>query len=415
MVRMSSDKVLDLSPEELPVKKDPQPRDKCAGGSSWPEYGQDEIDAVVEVLESGRVNALLHGDQTRSFEKELAEFSGCMHGVALANGTVALELALRVLGVGNGDEVIVTPRSFIASASCASMVGAVPVFADIDRDSQNLTARAIEEAVSSRTKAVVVVHLAGWPADMTSIMDVARRHGLFVVEDCAQAHGARYKGQSVGSFGEIATYSFCTDKIISTGGEGGMLVTNDQDLFEAAWTFKDHGKTRSALRKEHPLGYRWVHELLGTNWRMTEMQAAIGRKQLAKLPGWLERRRGNAEILREGLTKSGLRVPVPDMLSEPAYYRFSAFVPTEGLLPGWNRDRIMQEINALGVVCSVGSCPTLYRENAFRSPLCRPGRLAVSEELGATSLQFLVDHTMQPDDMRHQVDIVGEVMRKATE
>jgi len=413
MGRVISEKVIGLSPNELADRQGEAPRVKPVGRSNWPEFTQDEIGAVVDVLESGQINSLLHGHQTRSFEREMADCSGCKYGVALANGTVALELALRVLGVGTRDEVIVSPRSFIASASCASMVGATPVFADIDRDSQNLTAETIEAALSSHTKAVVVVHLAGWPADMTSIMEVARRHDLFVIEDCAQAHGARHDGRPVGSFGEVATYSFCTDKIISTGGEGGMLVTNDKDLFDAAWSFKDHGKTLCALGKEHPLGYRWVHELLGTNWRMMEMQAAIGRKQLAKLPGWLERRRANAEILRDGLKNSGLRVPAPDMRSEPAYYRFSAFASTNGLHPDWNRDRIMEEITAGGIACSVGPCPAIYREDAFSSPECRPERLPVSEELGATGLQFLLDHTMQPQDMHHQVDVVREVMERA--
>ena len=245
--------------------------------SPWPYFSQDEIDAVTRVLNSGRVNYWT-GDEGRQFEAEFAAFVGCKHAVAVANGTVALELALEALGIGPGDEVVVTSRTFIASASCAVMRGATPVMADVDWDSQNITAETIRAVLSPRTRAIIAVHLAGWPCDMDPILEIAREHGLKVIEDCAQALGAVYKGRPVGSMGDVNAFSFCQDKILTTGGEGGMLTTNHTDLWSRAWAFKDHGKSYEAVyRRQHPPGYRWLHESFGTNWRLTEMQSAMGR------------------------------------------------------------------------------------------------------------------------------------------
>ena len=265
----------------------------------WPHFFAEEIAAVTQVLESGKVNYWT-GTEGRMFEKEFAASTGCAHAVAAANGTAALEMALYALEIGGGDEVIVPSRTFIASASCAAMRGATPVCADVDATSQNLTVETIRAAVSPRTRAIVAVHLAGWPCDMNSIMEFAHARSLKVVEDCAQAQGATYHGQAVGSFGDMAAFSFCQDKIISTGGEGGMLVTNDPHLWERAWSFKDHGKNYELSSNWQPsIGFRWLHESFGTNLRLTEMQSAIGRLQLGRLEESLRVRRRNAAILTE--------------------------------------------------------------------------------------------------------------------
>jgi len=278
----------------------------------WPYFERDEINAVVAVLKSGKVNYWT-GDEGRLFEKEFAAFAGCNHAVALANGTVALELALYALGIGPGDEVIVTSRTFIASASCVIMRGATPVMADIDPVSQNITAETIKAAITPKTKAIIAVHLAGWPCDMDPILKLAKKHSLKVIEDCAQAHGATYKGRPVGSMGDAGAFSFCQDKIMTTGGEGGMLTTNDEEVWRKAWEYKDHGKGYDAVyNRRHSPGFRWLHESFGTNLRMTEMQSTLGRTALAKLPTWVATRRRHAGILNSRLSQlEALRTTIP--------------------------------------------------------------------------------------------------------
>ena len=381
----------------------------------WPFFDNDEQAAVEAVLRSGKVNYWT-GQEARTFEREFANACGCRYGIALANGTIALELALHALGIGEGDEVIVTPRTFVASASCVVLRGARPVFADVDPISQNVTAETVRRVLSPRTKAVIAVHLAGWPCQMDSILELAREHGLRVVEDCAQAHGATYKGQPVGSFGDVAAFSFCQDKIITTGGEGGMLVTNDEALWRAAWAYKDHGKSYDAVyNREHPPGFRWLHESFGTNWRMTEMQAAIGRVQLRKLPHWLEQRRRNAAILTACFRDvPALRVSEPPDHIGHAYYKYYAFVRPERLRKGWNQGRIIAAIVAEGVPCFSGSCSEIYLEKAFEQNDLRPAkRLPTARELGETSLMFLVHPTLTEEDARATCRAVEAVLAVA--
>lgn len=392
----------------LPVREENFP--------GWPEFFQDDIEAVQEVLRSGKVNYWT-GDQCTRFEEEFAWACGVNHAVALANGTVALELALKVLGVGPGDEVIVTPRSFFASASAIVLQGAKAVFADVDRHSQNITAASIAPVVTPRTKAIIAVHLAGWPCDMDPIMDLAARHGLFVIEDCAQAHGALYKGRPVGSLGHAAAFSFCQDKVMTTGGEGGMLVTNDRSTWRKAWSYKDHGKCyREVFEKNHQPGFRWLHTGFGTNWRMTEMQAAIGRTQLRKLDDWHQRRLDNAAILDAELRGiPALRVPEPTAGIEPARYKHYVFVRPEMLAAGWDRDRIMNAIVAEGIPCFSGSCSEIYLEDAFKgSDMVPEQNLPVARELGETSLMFLVHPTLTEGDIRDTVAAVAKVMAAAS-
>lgn len=383
--------------------------------ASWPYFDQDEIDAVNRVLHSGKVNYWT-GEEGFSFEREFAAFHGVKHSIVLANGTVALELALCVLGIGPGDEVIVTPRSFIASASCIVLQGATPVFADVDRDSQNITVESIRKVLSQRTKAIIAVHLAGWPCDMDAIMELADQHNLKVIEDCAQAHGAKYKDRYVGSFGHASAFSFCQDKIMITGGEGGVLLTDDDDIWSSAWSFKDHGKNyESVFNKKHPPGFRWLHDSFGTNWRMTEMQAAIGRVQLRKLTQWLTLRRRNATVLTDGFSRiPGLRLTVPPQVIEHAYYKYYVFVDPEALKSDWSRNRIMSALMDEGIPCGSGSCSEIYLEKAFDQGGLRPrDRLPVAKQLGETSLMFMVHPTLLLDDMEDVIRAMDKVMRVA--
>lgn len=382
----------------------------------WPHFDEEQLEAVNRVLRSGRVTYWT-GHEGRAFEREFAQACGCRYAVALVNGTVALELALHVLDIGPGDEVIVTPRSFIASASAPVLRGAQPVFADVDPDSQAITAETVERALSPRTRAIIAVHLAGWPCEMAPLMELAREHGLKVIEDCAQAHGATYRGRPVGSFGDVAAFSFCQDKIMTSGGEGGMLLTNDEALWRRAWSYKDHGKSfEAAHRPADAPGFRWLHESFGTNWRMTEMQAAIGRMQLKRLPRWLERRRRNAAILEQCFSVvPGLRVTRPPADVGHAYYKYYAFVQPDRLAPGWDRDRIMRTITERGVPCFSGSCSEIYLEKAFEwSGLQPPERLPVARELGETSLMFLVHPTLADEDMARVCEAVQEVFAEAS-
>jgi dTDP-4-amino-4,6-dideoxygalactose transaminase len=382
----------------------------------WPHFAPDEVEAATSVLRSGRVNYWT-GEEGRLFEKEFAEFAECKHAIALANGTVALETALKALGVGPGDEVITTSRTFIASASCAVTVGARPVTADVDRDSQNLVVETIQPMITARSKAIVAVHLAGWPCEMDEIMLLARDYGLKVVEDCAQAQGAKYKGRMVGSIGDVSAFSFCQDKIMTTGGEGGMLTTNDTELWERAWSYKDHGKSYDAVyNRQHPVGFRWLHESFGTNGRMTEVQSAIGRVALKKVPAWVTTRRKYAATFNERLAKlPGLRIAMPPLHSYHAYYKYYVFVRPELLLPGWNRDRILQAINVEGVPCLVGSCSEVYREKAFVTERRSRNRLPVAKELGDTSLMFLVHPTLRTEDIEYACCVIEKVMALATD
>jgi len=382
----------------------------------WPHFESDEIEAVSEVLRSGKVNYWT-GTEGREFEKEYAAALGVKYAVALHNGTQALELALYALGVAEGDEVITTPRTFIASASAAVMRGAVPVMAEIDRDSGNITADTIRAAITPRSKAIIAVHLAGWPCEMDEIMALAREHHLYVIEDCAQAQGAIYKGQPVGSIGNIGCFSFCQDKIITTGGEGGLMVTNDEAVWKKAWAFKDHGKSYDAVyHREHAPGFRWLHESFGTNWRMLEVQAAIGRIQLRKLPEWTRRRVENAGVLqRRFSTLEALRVPKVPSYSIHAEYKFYTYVRPDQLRDGWSRDRIMNEVTSQGIPCFSGSCSEIYLEQAFvQADLGPKERLPVARELGETSLMFLVHPTLTVADMQAIADVVEDVIRSAT-
>lgn len=384
--------------------------------SPWPSFTEEEADAVRDVLISNKVNYWT-GQQCREFEREFAGYTGTQHAIALANGTLSLDLALKGLGIGPGDEVVVTPRTFLASVSSVVTAGAVPVFADVDAETQNITAETIKEVVTDRTRAVICVHLAGWPCAMGPIMDLAGEKGLFVIEDCAQAHGARYKGRSVGSFGDVGCWSFCQDKIMTTGGEGGMVTTNNRDLWKRMWAYKDHGKSWDAVyEREHPPGFKWLHESFGTNWRMTEMQGVIGRIQLRRMPEWTAARQNNADTIWAcARSLLGLRVPdLPDDIHHGAYKCY-VFVESSQLASGWNRDRILNEIVSSGVPCFSGSCSEVYLEKAFDGTDWRPERrLTVAKALGDTSLMFLVHPTLTREEIDKTCAVLANVMGKAT-
>lgn len=390
-----------------PVRKDAFP--------AWPFFDQDEIDAAVQVLASGKVNYWTSAE-CKAFEVEFAQAFGRRFGIGLANGTLALELALYALDIGEGDEVIVPSRTFIATASCVVMRGAKPVVVDVDALTGNLSAETVAPVITSRTKAIIPVHMAGWPCDMNPLVALAERHGVHVIEDCAQSHGATYHGRPVGSFGICSAFSFCQDKIMTTGGEGGMLLTDDESLWRRAWEYKDHGKSWEAVnRTSHPPGFRWLHESFGTNWRMTAMQAAIGRRQLIKLPLWLKQRRANALYLAEHLAGvPGLYVPLPEDNMGHAWYKLYAFLQLNQLKDGWNQPRVIDAINAEGIPCMAGSCCEIYKEKAFiNTGLAPAAPMTAAELMSRSSLMFMVHPTLSQAEMADTVEAVGKVMNAA--
>jgi len=387
--------------------------------SPWPSFTEEEADVVRDVLLSNRVNYWT-GNECRKFEEEFASWTDSAYAVALTNGTVALDVAFKALGIGQNfeDEVIVTSRTFLASVSSIVNAGAVPIFADVDIDSQNVTAPSIEAVITKNTRAIVCVHFAGWPCEMDSIMALAEEKGLFVIEDCAQAHGARYKGRPVGSIGHIGTWSFCQDKIMTTAGEGGMVTTSDRDLWSKMWSYKDHGKSWEAVYdREHPPGFRWVHESFGSNWRMTEMQAAIGRLQLKRMDLWHQARSDHAKAILNICNQfpSLFRTPrVPEYI-EHAWYKCYLFIRPEGLKQEWSRDRVLNEINCHGVPCYQGSCSEVYLEKAFEEAGLRPKeRLPVARLLGETSLMFLIHPTLTKENIEQACLAISVVAQQAT-
>jgi dTDP-4-amino-4,6-dideoxygalactose transaminase len=383
----------------------------------WPCFSPDEAHAVANVILSNRVNYWT-GEECRKFETEFADWCGSKNAVALNNGTVALDVALKAVDVGPGDEVIVTPRTFIASISCVVNAGARPVFADVDRDSGNVSPETMFSQITPKTKAIIPVHLAGWPCDMDGILAITRPLGIKVIEDCAQAHGAKIDGRGVGTFGDIGAWSFCQDKIITTGGEGGMVTTDDFDLWSKMWSYKDHGKSWNAVyKKDHPPGFRWLHESFGTNWRMLEVQAVLGRLQLKKLGEWTERRTQIASRIMSALDQfpDSIRLPRPGSDMTHAYYRLYAYVRPEALAPGWSRDRIISECTLLGGPVFQGSCSEVYLEKAFEGSGLRPeARLPNAKELGENSLMFLTHPNIPDEDVDRICDIFCHVISKAS-
>ena len=380
----------------------------------WPSFTQKEADAVSRVLLSNKVNYWT-GQECREFEKEFAQFAETQYAVALANGTVALDVALKALGIGAGDDVIVTSRTFLASASSIVTAGANPIFADVELDSQNISAETIQAVLTPNTKAIICVHLAGWMCDMDPIMQLASDKGLYVIEDCAQAHGAKYKGKSAGSIGHIAAWSFCQDKIMTTGGEGGMVTTNDETLWKKMWSYKDHGKNFDSIyNKQHPPGFRWLHDSFGTNWRMMEMQAVIGRIQLKMMPEWTAKRMANMEKIYAAFADSPyFSVHRPSDEYVHAAYKCYVQVNTDRLPEGWSRDRIMTEMNALGVPCFSGSCSEVYLEHAFDGTAWRPAqRLQNAQKLGETSLMFLVHPTLTENNIQTTESAIQQIISR---
>jgi dTDP-4-amino-4,6-dideoxygalactose transaminase len=397
----------------------------------WPVFEPDELAAVEAVLRSGRVNYWT-GSACRDFEAAWSRSLGVgvpteLRSLAMANGSLTMDAALRALGIGPGDEVIVSPRSYVASAMCVVLAGATPVFADVDPESGCITPATAEVVRSPRARAVIPVHIGGWPSDMRGFASWAGPHGIHILEDCAQSHGGHIDGRALGTFGTFASWSFCQDKIMTTGGEGGMLCTSDLALHRRCWSYAQHGKDHDQAfggdSGDRPGAYRWMIEREGTNLRMTEMQAAIGLQQLEKLPAWHAVRRRNSEIMQEALRGlTGLRVPITP--AGHAHYRCAVFVDAES--GASLRDHLLRAFHRCGLPAMSGPCGELYREQAFikrrltpadigRASLDAEGRLPAARLLGETSLVFPVHHTISEGEMRSYTGLVRDCIRDAVD
>ena len=322
----------------------------------WPYFWEDEKKAVQEVLDSGRVNYAIGGVKGKEFEKKFADYVGTKHAVVVSNGTAALHVALAAAGINPGDEVIVPSRTFLATASSVLHQNAVPIFADVDIKTGNILVESIKSLITERTKAIIPVHLAGHPAEMDEIMEIAKDHGLVVIEDAAQAHGAEYKGKKTGSIGHIAAFSFCRDKIMTTGGEGGMVTTNDDHMIKIARSIMNHGSGERGF------------QMLGYNYRITEMQSAQGIVTLTKLDKFVEKRRENAHYLTEKLKNlEFIETPYEAPYVKHSFYCYYILLNLDKLKV--DKDTFIKAVRAEGVLISEGTISENYLAEFFQKKI----------------------------------------------
>ena len=393
---------------------------------SYPYFNQNTQRRVQKVLKSGRVNYWT-GNECKDFEKEFSNYHKVKHSLTVSNGSVALEISLQALNLKKRDSVIVTPRSFIMSASCVLNLGLKPIFADVD-DNGNLSIEGIKTVYNKSVKAIIVVHLNGLVCDLDPILNFVKKKNLFLIEDCSQAHGAVYKGKKVGSFGHISTWSFCQDKIMSTGGEGGMISTNNTKLWLKLWSLKDHGKNyKNVFDKKNNNQFKWLHDDLGSNYRMTEMQAVIGREQLKSLDKQIKKRNLIANLYLNGLRDYYLKYDIlkrPDFTFKSqnsnknlnklynfkhAFYRLNIFVNKNKI----NRNKLLKKLNEKKIKCGVGSCPEIYREKIFRKLNFFPKkRLINAKLLGETSIMFPINPNLSLTKVKTEINSIKKILNK---
>jgi len=378
---------------------------------TWPNYSSQEIDLVKKVLQSNKVNYWT-GQQCKLFEKEFSNYIGVRYSVAVANGSVGLDLAVAALNLPKGSEVIVTPRSYITSVTCVIKNKLKPIFADVDFWSQNLSLEHIKKKITFRTKAVILVHLAGMPCDMFPILELTKKLNIKIIEDCSQAHGAVYNNKIVGSMGDISVWSFCNDKIISTCGEGGMVSTNNNKYFKKIWAGKDCGRNIDKIKKNNlKVGFKWIHDFEGTNLRMTELQAAVGRYQLKKLDSWIKIRNRNAKKILDTCKKySFIDYKEFSKNIKHAYYRCYILVNNKKLKKGWNRDKIIGSLLKKKIKCNSGSCPEIYLEKSIKNKKLRPKKnLPNAKLLGQATIAFEVHNKISKKSIVYICSLIKRV------
>jgi dTDP-4-amino-4,6-dideoxygalactose transaminase len=381
-------------------------------------YSNKQIDSVIKVLKKNKTNYWT-GSEGRKFEKEFSNYHNTKYSVTVSNGSIALEIALKALNLKKNTKVIVTPRSFVISASCVVNLGLKPTFADVDNNG-NLSIDGIEKVFDKNVKAIIVVHLNGLPCDLDPILKFVKKKKIYLIEDCSQAHGAVYKNKRVGSFGHISTWSFCQDKIISTGGEGGMISTNNKKLWLKCWSIKDHGKNyKSVFYKKHKTGFKWLHDEIGSNYRLTEMQAAIGRVQLRSLNKLIKKRNLIAKLylheLKDFYTKFNI-LKKPNFLYikkntsiKHAYYRLNFFINKNKI----KQTKLIEQLNDNNISCGVGSCPEIYREKVFKKlKSFSQSRLPNAKLLGETSITFPINPFKSIKKIKFEIIVIKKILNK---
>ena len=362
---------------------------------SWPRHSTKEIQLVNKIIKSGRVNQWT-GEYVNKFEKKFCKYFNLNYSLAVANGTVGLEAAINSFNLNKGSEIVVTPRSFIASASSVLKMGFKPVFSDVDLNSQNIELDNIKKVITKKTKAIICVHLAGYPTDMKPIMEYARKKNIYIIEDCSQAHGAKINNKYVGTFADISVWSFCQDKIISTLGEGGMIATNNSKLYKRLLSYRDHGKNFNQLSKIRNLNqFNYINDFIGTNIRMTEIQAAVGYLQLNNLAKWVNARNNIIKQIEKKLfnIKKGIVLIEYPKNIKHAFYRYYFFIKNNQFKNGWNYLKLINALRKKDKSFFIGGCPEIYNEKIFSK--YRPSKkLTNTFLLSKTSICIRIDHNI---------------------
>jgi dTDP-4-amino-4,6-dideoxygalactose transaminase len=367
----------------------------------WPQFAERTLTDILEPLKNGRV-ASWSGAKCAEFEQRWAAWAGAPHAIACSSGTAALHMALLACGVRPGDEVIAPSHTFASTSLAILHAGAVPVFCDVAED-QTLSPSAVEPLVTGRTRALVVVHLYGIPCDMERILPAARRHGLRVIEDCAQATGAEVQGRKAGTLGDAGCFSLSMVKHVSTGGEGGMVVTGSDQVAGVCRSLRNYGREQDA-------DGGWAHARVGFNYRLTEMQSIIGLNELARLDSWnLPRRRGFAKIYDHAFSGLyGVRaVPLNSPQRLNAYWKYPLQVEPDRLACGM--DELRAALAAEGIPEAGGAWPETYQEPAFADPSGR--RCPVAEQLGKRTLVLALHPTWEKAHIETCVAAVKKVLR----
>ena len=383
--------------------------------NTWPNYSSKEINKVVDVIKSGKVN-YVNGLIGKKFEYLFSKWVNRKYSVALSNGTVALELAIKSLKLPDKSEIMVTARSFFSSASTIVRTGNIPKFIDVDLFNQNILTEDIAKKITSKTKAIICVHLAGNPCEMKKIIKIAKKYKLKIIEDCAQAHGAEIDKKKVGSFGDVATWSFCNDKIISTLGEGGMISTNDKKIYNFINSYKDHGLSfYKKIKKKEQFIYN--KDYFGSNYRLTEVQSSVGINQLKNIKDTLKKRTYIATQYKKIFTEFNdfLYFYDPPVNIKPAWYRFYFFIRKDLIDYKNLRNQVIQDLRKKKIICNFGSCPEIYLEKAFKDSKYKLNkRLPNCKILGETSIALDINHTLTKKNIQLNSKIIYQTMKKLT-
>ncbi len=369
-------------------------------GDSWvwgSSIGEEEKQALCQVVDAGRLSVFRGGPKVREFEQAFSQYSGARYGVATTSGTTALHTALSALGIGEGDEVLVAPLTFVSSASVILQQNATPVFVDIDPVSYCLSPEDLERKITPRSKAVIPVHIFGHPCDMERISDICKPRGIPIIADAAQAHGALIQGLPLGAFGDCSCYSFFTTKNMTTG-EGGMVITNNEDLSKRLRLKREHGSP------ENPITW-YVYDELGYNYAMTEMQAAVGIVQLAKLDGFNNARIHNAAAYAENLRESGLILPVVQEGFTSVFHNYPLLLPRDMT---HIRDDFVIAVRAEGVPMDICYPIPLYNTNLFK----KEGIIAncpVTDDVASRIMTIFTDPVLSQQDIKDISDAVNKV------